>query len=69
MPGETSEQNELTLEERQVELDTSDKKKKNKEREDDNEVQRKTGEISVFLFFCSFFFFTDIYTVYTHTHI
>ena len=49
MPGEISEQDESTQEEmNQVEMDTNNEKKKNKEQEDDNEIQRITGEISVF---------------------
>ena len=49
MPGEISEQDELTQDEmNQVEMDTNNEKKKNKEQEDDNEIQRITGEISVF---------------------
>ena len=47
--SEISEQDQSTLEEKNnVEMDTNDEKKMNKEQEDDNEIQTKTGEISVF---------------------
>ena len=47
--SEISEQDQSTLEEKNnVEMDTNDEKRKNKEQEDDSEIQTKTGEISVF---------------------
>ena len=49
MSGEVSEQDESTQEDRnQVEMDSYDETRRNKGQEDDNSIQTKTGEISVF---------------------